>query len=169
MSYSPPASDDVDFELEPSPSTPPDDVDFTLSPAIQAVARSSSTATATTTAEGQLVTTAAIARSTAVETKSRLFKFATTQATTSTQIDISTQTTTDTRVNVSVSTSTTLSLRELTPQRRSLNALDNTDPTFERTADLVEYDITTDPGPEYEPGRDEAEYDERPEDVEFDS
>jgi hypothetical protein len=70
---------------------------------------------------------------------------------------------------VSISTLTTLSLRELTPQRRSLDALDNTDPTFERTADLVEYDITTDPGPQYEPGGDEVDYDERPDDVEFDS
>jgi hypothetical protein len=103
------------------------------------------TATAATTASirgQQSVTASAVdAKSTAIETKSRFFKFASTQATTSTQAATGPQVQRiEFPADATVSLLTLFNLEELTENRRSIDGTDDTNATFQTLSDVVEYD-----------------------------
>jgi hypothetical protein len=110
------------------------------------------TAATTTAVTGRELFTAAVnSQTTAVETQTRFFKFAAAQATASTQAKTGARAPTiDAPADVIVSLLTRFNLEELTQNRRSIEGTDNIDAAFQTLSGDVEYD-------------------ELPDDVEFDS
>jgi hypothetical protein len=100
------------------------------------------TAATTTTVTGRALFTAAVnSQTTAVETKTRFFKFAAAQATASTQAKTGAQALTiDAPADVIISLLTRFNLEELTQNRRSIDGTDNIDATFQTRSGDVEYD-----------------------------
>jgi hypothetical protein len=97
--------------------------------------------TTTTTTTRELLATTTNAQTTAVETKSRFFKFATARAAASIQAETATQTrTADATTAALASALTSATPRQLTPHRRPLNAPADTDAAYETPSDEVQYD-----------------------------
>lgn len=213
MSYNPPLSDDVGFDLESAPAKPSDTVDFNISEATLATAQSTASVTASsplirekasapagstttvdlvtpalneqrsqsvsagatlkteitqpvpdlsalllssisattaTTTSRELFVSAVSAQSTAVETKTRFFKFARAQATSSTQVGTGRRSlVVDSLTDVSVSPLASFTLIELTANRRSIDGAGSTDAVFQQPTDTVEYEDSPD-GVEYD-------------------
>jgi hypothetical protein len=119
-------------------------------PSLSVVTPLTTAATTTTATTRELLTTAANAQTTAVETQTRFFKFARTQATSSTQAETGPQILSiDAPTDTVVSPLTLFNLRELTQNRRSIDGADNTDAVFDRPTDTVEYEEPPD-GVEYD-------------------
>jgi hypothetical protein len=112
------------------------------------------TAAGSTTADVRnqlsLLTATVNSQSTAIETKTRFFKFATTQATASTQAGTGQEDlTVDALTDSAVSFLTLLKLKELTQNRRSIDGSGSTDAVFQQPSDTVDYEQLLD-GVEYD-------------------
>jgi hypothetical protein len=151
MSYTPPISDDVDFNLETAPTKPSDTVDFDISGAFLTTAQSTAAATTATAQSREFLVSAVSAQTTALETNARFFKFAAAAASAATQAETDPKIlTVDASVDAVISSLTLFKLKALTENRRSIDGTDDTDATFQTLSDVVEYD-------------------QLPDDVEFDS